>query len=210
MQAAGRSCGPTPVGDGGRPGPKTSEAGRYRRGGHLGRGEVRPTARSGHTGRVSTSTRRLLSIGALAVAVGLLVLGALFQADTSPDEPALTGGGAEAPVQQPQAAAPASQPIEGWFPSGGQGAACQEPVGVDLAPGYRASLTVNGVPIPDGELNDPGSAGASLNQVTWGPEADCPRGEVLRPEGNVVEACVWRVEDRPANCTTYRFEFRTL
>lgn len=166
---------------------------------------------AGHTGPVSTSTRRILSLAALGVAVALLVLGALFQADTSPDEPiAQSGGGAESSPQRPDAAAPASQPIEGWFPSGGQGAACQEPVGVDLAPGYRASLSINGVPIPDTELNPTGTAGASLNHVTWGPEPDCPRGEVLRPEANVVEACVWRVEEQPAGCTTYRFQFRTL
>jgi hypothetical protein len=159
---------------------------------------------------VSTSTRRLLSIAALAVAGGLLVLGALFQADTSPDAPVLQTGGGEPAAPDPEVAAPATtRPIEGWFPSGGQGAACREPVGVDLAPGYRASLTINGIPIPDDELNREG-AGATLNHVTWGPEEDCPRGTVLRPEGNVVEACVWRVEDRPDNCTTYRFEFQTL
>lgn len=172
---------------------------------------LRRTAGPRHTGRVSSSTRRLLSLAALAAAVGLLVLGALYQADTSPEDVAITGeelGGSAAPP--PDVAAPASTPIEGWFPRGGQAAACREPVGVDLAPGYRASLTINGVPIPEDDLNPSGTASATLNHVTWGPELDCPRGDVLRPEGNVVEACVWRAEEPASGCVTYRYEFRTL
>jgi hypothetical protein len=139
------------------------------------------------------------------------VLGALFQADTSPEDAIFVSGGAPAPgAPSGGPAAPASQPIEGWFPRGGQAAACSEPVGVDLAPGFRASLTINGVPIPDDELNPAGTAAATLNHVTWGPEPDRPRGAVLRPEDNEVVACVWRVEDQPTSCTAYRYEFRTL
>jgi hypothetical protein len=160
---------------------------------------------------VTTSNRRLLSLAALLVALGLLVLGAVYQAD-APKGVAFTGT-PTGPTTPGDVAAPATDPIEGWFPQGGPGSACREKVGVDLAPGFRASLTINGIPIPDDELNevkDPGSAGATLNQVTWGPEEDCPRGAILRPTTNEVQACVRRTEEPPQECVVRRFEFEAL
>jgi hypothetical protein len=158
----------------------------------------------------SRLVRRLLTAAALVVATGLLVLGAIYQADTPPE--VAQSGTDQAPtttgVMDPAGAE--VDPIEGWFPSGGQAAACTEPVGVALATGYQAALTINGVPISDSQLNDRGTAGGSLNRFTWGPEADCPRGTLLRPEGNVVEACVWRVGEPASGCRTFRFQFDAL
>lgn len=160
----------------------------------------------------SALPRRLLAIGALALAVGLLVLGALYQADTgAPAEVVGSGEGFPANVStQSDDEAAASNPVQGFLPRSGLGSTCTEPVGIDLIPGYAASLIINGVPIEGELLNDPGSAGSSLNQYTYGPEADCPNGLLLRPQENVVQACVWRIGEAPDSCRTYTFAFDAL
>lgn len=172
--------------------------------------------RDGHTGEVLDNplARRLLIFALLAVAIGLLALGALYQADTPP-EVVLTnlppGSGGE-PAGEAGAPGPGAEqsPITGWFPQGGQGAACTEPVGVALQAGYQASLVINGIPIPDDQLNGRASASGTLNHYTWGPEPDCPRGRLLRPKGNLLEACVWRAGEARSGCRAYRFEFDAL
>lgn len=166
----------------------------------------------------SPLARILLTLFVLGVAVAFLALGALYQDDTSPEvfntgqaaNPMVgaTTGDPASPVAP--GGAPVVDPVEGWFPQGGQAAACTEGVGVDLAPGFRASLTINGVPIPDDQLNGAESAAATLNRYTWGPEPDCPRGAILRPEANVLEACVWRVGEPASTCRPYRFTFDAL
>jgi hypothetical protein len=159
----------------------------------------------------SPLVRRLLTIGALAVAVGLLVLGALYQQDTSPavDVASPTGVPADRATPNDDAAA-AINPVQGFLPRSGQGSTCTEPVGVALVDGYAASLTINGVPIDATMMNPIDSAGGSLNRYTYGPEPGCPNGPLLRPRANLVEACVWRIGQSPETCRTYAFEFDAL
>ncbi|MFV0525138.1 MAG: hypothetical protein ACK5RL_11640 [Acidimicrobiales bacterium] len=116
------------------------------------------------------------------------------------------------------AAAASTSPIEEFLPRSGQASACREPVGVDLVEGYAADLTINGIRIAPEEMNvaldadgapsNAVTASRSLGQYTYGPEDDCPNGRVLRPTDNVLEACVYRIEDGPASCTvsTNRFD----
>ena len=167
-----------------------------------------------------TTRQRLIIGGALIVAFACLGLAIAYSGDTSVAGPvfsggALDGGGERLDDPNAERAELDLNPIERWFPQAGEGSGCSEVVGVDLIPGYSALLTINGVPIPPEETNSLAeidtnndgvtdataiSAGASQGQVTWGPEADCPFGEILRPTNNRVTACVYRIEDGPQNC----------
>jgi hypothetical protein len=68
----------------------------------------------------------------------------------------------------------------------------QAPVGIDLAPGYDGTLTVNGIPIPDDQL----TRTPQLNLIEFQPGPDkeieqFPAGE------NCVVATFWRSETGP-------------
>ena len=177
--------------------------------------------RVGHTCWV-TLRQRIIAGVAVAVAFACLGLAIAYSGDTSVSEPAFSGSPVDGGgVRADDPTAPGEEldinPIERWFPLAGEGSACSEPVGVDLIPGYGALLTINGVPIAPEDTNqlvaidNDGdgvtdatsiSAGASQGQVTWGPEPDCPFGEILRPTNNRVSACIYRLEEGPANCRT--------
>lgn len=117
-------------------------------------------------------------------------------------------------------AAPPTNPIEGFLPRSGEASACREPVGVDLIAGYAAKLTINGVAIPpeemnvnidaDGRITDEVTASRSLSLYTFGPEEDCPNGEILRATDNVMRVCVYRLVDGPASCVTTEVRFDVL
>jgi hypothetical protein len=166
--------------------------------------------------------QRIIAGSAVVVAFACLGLAIAYSGDTSVPGTTFSGspvdGGGER-LDDPNA--PGQEldinPIERWFPQAGEGSACSEPVGVDLIPGYSALLTINGIPIAPEDTNqfvtidNDGdgttdataiSAGASQGQVTWGPEPDCPFGEILRPTSNRVTACIYRIEDGPENCRT--------
>ncbi len=165
--------------------------------------------------------QRAIAGGAVAVAFAILILGIVTGGSADEPEVVLSqspvdGGG----TRDGEAVPLVIDPVESWFPAAGEGSACSEAVGVDLLSGYMAILTINGVQIPENETNvylrddsiDPNAnpnaqsgtrtltAGGSQGQVTWGPEPDCPFGEILRPTGNTVSACVYRIQDGPANC----------
>ncbi|MFT7602247.1 MAG: hypothetical protein ACI8TP_005215 [Acidimicrobiales bacterium] len=165
---------------------------------------------------ISRGKQRLIVSLGVVVAFGALILAASYQADTNPSEPVLSGSAADGGGERPaDANAPTEpldvNPIEDWLPRSGIGSTCSEAVGVDLIPGYSAVLTINGTTLPATELNDPQSAGGSLGQVTYGPEEDCPNGALLRPQNNVVEACVYRITEGPENCRIYpAFTFDAL
>jgi hypothetical protein len=166
----------------------------------------------------------LVTGGILAVAAGALALGIAYQGDRTTGEPQVVGAGSPSSTTGVAAAATsstaASNPIEGFFPRSGQGSACLEPVGVDLIDGYAATLTINGSPIgpdqmnvqvgPDGEASDVITASRSLGQYTYGPEDDCPNGEVLRPTDNVMQVCVYRLEEGPDSCSVTEYVFDVL
>lgn len=145
---------------------------------------------------VSVGRQRLVVIAGLALAVGAIILAASTQEDTPAVVPTVDSS---------------DDPVEGWFPRSGQGSTCSEPVGIDLAPGYGAVLSINGNILPDDMMNPPGSAGRSLGHYTYGPEEDCPNGEFLRPRDNQVQACVYRLDEGPATCQlTEVFTFDAL
>jgi hypothetical protein len=162
---------------------------------------------------ISRTTQRIIILVGVFVAFGALVLAATYQADTSPSAPVLSGsaadGGGERPDDPNSEGAPLDvNPIQEWLPRSGIGSTCSEAVGVDLIPGFGAVLTINGRTIGEDELNgntESGSVDASrtLGQYVYGPEEDCPNGAILRPQNNIVEACVYRLDEGPANCRTY-------
>lgn len=108
----------------------------------------------------------------VTVAFGFLVL-AYALADTDSDE---TLGPA----------------IETLIPAEGTEILAQARVGIDLAPGYDATLAVNGVPIPDDEL----IKAPALNLVEYQP-GDGLIIEAWRGGRNCVLALFWRIQDGP-------------
>lgn len=181
--------------------------------------------RSGQNGLVEKRTRqRLITIG-LLTAVGLVVLsGIIFQGGGSStpsvavsELPATPG---DIGAQPTATSALVTNPVEGFLPRSGEASACREPVGVDLIPGYAATLTINGVVIapeqmnvvldPSGNISNEQTASRTLAQFTFGPEEDCPNGSVIRATDNNLRACVYRVEDGPNNCVIYESSFDVL
>ncbi len=186
---------------------------------------------------VTRTQQRLITWGVLTLAALALVLGALYQADSpTPDNAAVVGAADPTPTSaagggavgvggvvggQPTTTAPGTDPVEAFLPNSGEASACQEAVGVDLRPGWAATLEINGIPIPTDQLNVtvdengqkvPGerSASRALGRYTFGPEADCPNGQVLRPTGNVLRACIYRVDEGPASCVIKESAFDVL
>ena len=155
-----------------------------------------------------------LIAGGLAVALILLVLAVAYSADTDDTGPVFSGGPVDGGGDRDTAGDTELDinPIEAFLPRTGEGSTCTEPVGVDLIPGFSAILTINGVEIPPEEINgvDIATAGSSLGEVSWGPEEGCPRGEILRPQNNRLEACVYRNIDGPDSCRTFVHTFDAL
>lgn len=160
---------------------------------------------------VSPVRQRFVIVTMVAVAFVALVVAAKFSAPTEPGAAVLTGAAADGGGDRNDATNGAAvlqvSPVEGWLPEAGNGTACSERVGVDLIPGYAATLEINGVQIPAEEMNNyidekGGSqdAGASIGEYTWGPEQDCPHGTILRPTQNKVIACIYRVEEGIESC----------
>ncbi len=127
--------------------------------------------------------RYRLTIAAALVAAGLALLAAVRSTDTGDDPPAGT-----------------SPPrfVEHLRPGSGDEVLRQTEIGIDLAPGYEATLIINGEPIPDDELRRV----PEQNQVFFLPGASTTFPEL--PGGrNCVTAVVWRssagpgVDDRP-------------
>ena len=171
-----------------------------------------------------------MTVGLVGVAGLALIIGAAFQGERLPEDqrPVVVGagtsndgGGDSGGAANPAETSPvATNPIEGFFPRSGEASACREPVGVDLIDGYAATLTINGVRIPaeqmnvnlndDGEITDEATASRTLSVFTFGPEDNCPNGEILRATNNVVQACVYRLIDGPASCVITEFSFDVL
>lgn len=170
---------------------------------------------------ISRRNQRLLSAALLSLAGVAIVLGATYQGERLPEGPVVVGAGSsdndEGPTIEAAESGGVVNPVEGWFPQSGAGAACREPVGVDLIGGYGATLTINGIAIGPEEMNvvldaegnptDEVTASRSLGHYTFGPEDDCPNGSVLRATDNVIQACVYRLVEGPASCVSSEFAF---
>jgi hypothetical protein len=154
--------------------------------------------------------------GMVAVALLAIILGVAYQDDNRLDEPRIVGAGTStavsgAPADDGQTADVTVGPIEGFLPKSGEASACSEPVGVDLVPGFGAELTINGLLIapedmnvnltPEGEISTVITASRSLGHYTFRPDDNCPNGSRLRPVGNVLQVCVYRLSDATQTCT---------
>ncbi len=105
----------------------------------------------------------------------------------------------------------ASGPIERFLPRAGEASACSERVGVDLLDGFGAKLTINDVTIApedmnvnlddNGEITSEITASRSLGHYTFQPDDNCPNGRFLRPVDNVLQVCVFRLDDQSQRCT---------
>lgn len=141
----------------------------------------------------------------------------MYQGERLPDGPQVVGAGSSDASDDTTAPAAAVNPIEGWFPRSGEGSACREAVGVDLIGGFGANLTINGVAIgqnqmnvnldAEGEATNEITASRSLGHYTFGPEPDCPNGDILRATKNVIQACVYRLVEGPDGCVVSEFTF---
>ncbi len=174
---------------------------------------------------ISQTRQRFIMGGMVAAALFFIVLGAIYQDDNPLDEPSFVGGDAGPVATAPDAegsggstgAAPADEqpqapvgPIEEFLPRSGAASACREAVGVDLATGFGAKLTINGIEIEpeqmnvnldeDGAITDVITASRSLGQYTFRPDDNCPNGRFIRPVDNVLEVCVYRIEDNQQSC----------
>ncbi len=176
---------------------------------------------SGTSSVISQRRQRWISAGILLLALGALVLAAIYGEDDSTGSARAAGLGASASdttlAPTADAVPPATQIIEGFLPQGGEASACSEPVGVDLISGYGARLTINGIEIAPEEMNVNLDANGEITNVltptrtlghfTFKPGDDCPNGRWLRPVDNVLDVCVYRFDDPSASCAL-RTEFR--
>lgn len=146
-----------------------------------------PHLASGHTGRVLESIvlrRVLLGVAAL-MGVGAILL-ALFLADTDDNDVTVTGNAA----------------VDELIPPRNAEVLSQETVGIDLANGYEARLTLNGVDIPPGEIRHQ----PNLNRFTFRPDQG-KAIEGLRAEQNCALVTYWRQEAGPAEADTISWCF---
>ncbi|MEM7337338.1 MAG: hypothetical protein AAF467_01755 [Actinomycetota bacterium] len=162
---------------------------------------------------VTRTRQRFITISLLVLAGIAMTFAIAYQGERLPDGPSVVGNvnnAANGGVPTADTVV-VTGPIEGFLPRSGEGTACREPVGVDLAPGFGATLTINGIAIAPEEMNvnlDPEgnptgvvTASRSLDQYTFGPEPNCPDGRVIRATDNLVQACIYRLEDGPGTCT---------
>lgn len=128
--------------------------------------------------------RVLLGLAALAGAVAILL--ALLLADTDNNDVTVTGNAA----------------VDELIPPRSAEVLAQETVGIDLAPGYDARLTINGVDIPSDQLRHL----PNLNRLTFRPD----QGKVierLQAEQNCALVTYWRQEVGPAEADTISWCF---
>jgi hypothetical protein len=157
-----------------------------------------------------------LMAGGVIIAVLMLVLASVYSASGDDGAPTFSGGpvdgGGDRDDEENGETELDINPIEAFLPTTGEGSTCTEAVGVDLIPGFSATLIINGWEVPPEQINgfDTATAGSSLGEVSWGPEEGCPRGEILRPQGNRLEACVYRNTDGPDSCRTFVHTFDAL
>ena len=87
-------------------------------------------------------------------------------------------------------------------PTPGSNVLSQSNIVVDLASGYTADLTVNGVEIPEGEL----FRVQGLNQLTFRPGIG-QAFEQLLPDRNCVQLEYWIIAQGPEDSLTYDWCF---
>jgi hypothetical protein len=130
---------------------------------------------------VTDAVRRLLVIVAVVAALaGIVFAFTLVDTDDGTNDVAVTDAG----------------PVEQLIPPRGSEILRQEAVGVDLRPGWTGVLVINGVEIPEDQLDTDNAA--SLGQIlyTAGSGKAIERFEAGE---NCITAVVWRVQESRAD-----------
>jgi hypothetical protein len=131
-------------------------------------------------------TRRLLILVVAVIAVAGIVFAAqLAQTGDDGDDLVLTG-----------------HDVDRLIPAGGSEILAQEAVGIDLAPGFTASLLLNGVEIPEDQLN----RRSGVDEVLYRPAEDGAAVE-FRAGENCLVALVWPVAESRAQARTVSWCF---
>jgi hypothetical protein len=126
---------------------------------------------------VPTLVRRLLAVlFVLACGAGLVYACSEVETDDGTDDPAVSGDSG----------------VERLIPPRDSEILRQEAVGVDLEAGYTGVLVVNGVEIPEDQVDDDQLASTGVLTYTVGEDKFVERFEAGQ---NCVTAIVWRVED---------------
>jgi hypothetical protein len=81
----------------------------------------------------------------------------------------------------------------------------QEPVGIDLEAGWDATLLIQGIPIPDDQIQR--IPGLNVVQFQPGPGKAI---EQLPPGQNCATAVYWQIEDGPANSENHTWCFTVV
>lgn len=170
---------------------------------------------------ISPTRQRFATIGIVALAFGALILGAIYSGNGGEtNSPYIVGGtsanngsaavGAAAPAQNTDQPVASTNPVDGFLPKSGTASACSEPIGVDLASGFGARLTINGKDVPpedmnlvfdeDGNVRDTQSAERSIGHYTFEADENCPNGPLIRARDNLLEVCVYRLSDATQEC----------
>lgn len=131
--------------------------------------------------------RWLWLVGAVVVAIVALAITGLVYIDSGDD---VTGGGGV---------------IQQLIPPRNAQIVQQQEVGLRLAPGYDAELTVNGTPIPTTQLDKT----TGLNLITFQPGPNKVI-EQLDAGENCVLATFWRVETGPDESSTFSWCFSVV
>jgi len=120
--------------------------------------------------------RRIAIWGAVLFAIGLIVWG--FMRDSGREGTNLAGGDA----------------VDALIPEDGAETLAQSQIGLDLAPGYTGTLSINGIEVPEDELVDD----RQQYRLIWTPSENSSLGD-LPPGENCAQASIWRIEDGPDN-----------
>ena len=187
----------------------------------------RDRTRSWHNDHVvSRSGQVLITISGVVLAVVALILAAIYQDDSPVEDVAIVGAGTSAAPGQDAAgqtttSSVVTNPVEGFScPRAVKPAPAWSRWGSIWPPATAATLTINGIAIPpeemnvtlgpDGEPTNQITASRSLGQYTFGPEDGCPNARVLRPTNNLLQACVYRLEEGPTICDITEWTFDVL
>jgi hypothetical protein len=95
--------------------------------------------------------------------------------------------------------------VEQYIPAEGDQIVQQEPAGIDLAPGYDGTLAINGVAIPEDQLDKV----PALNLVQFTPGEGKEVEQYLQGR-NCVIATYWLSKDGPGRATSRSWCFSVL
>jgi hypothetical protein len=112
----------------------------------------------------------------------------------------------ETPCREPAA-------VQQIFPSCDAAVLYQAPVGVDMSPGYRVELSINGVPIPDDEIGSGGGIGGDAERGVAQSRFIFVPGEGkaverLLPQTNSATIRYWNLATGRGSASTFTWYFR--